>query len=142
MEALEVGVGVVDGDVEEVAEDEDKVEEDVDEAEFVELAELGNGENDSDTLGIARLQNCCETPSAEARSPGHVGVTHSTRVLINDVALEGQGLVTAGALTFSTYLLQKQSTSTTLSHPIWAMDATKQLLTRKDTLRHMFDIQE
>lgn len=88
MEALEVGVGVVNEDGVAVAEDEDKFDEDVDESVFVELEELGSGENDSDTLGLARLQNNCETPSAEARSPGHVGVTHSTRVLINDVALQ------------------------------------------------------
>ena len=80
-------------DDDEDADDEDGVDEAADE-ESTEL-EVGNGENDNDTLGLARLQKCCETLSAEARSPGHEGVTHPTRVSTNDVALQRRMLATA-----------------------------------------------
>ena len=74
------------------SDDEDGIDEEAGD-EFTEF-DVGNGENDNDTLGLARLQNCCETLSAEARSPGHEGVTHPTRVSTNDVALRERILAT------------------------------------------------
>lgn len=40
-----------------------------------------------DALELAMLQNCCDTPSADARSPGHCGSMHPTRAVAKAVAL-------------------------------------------------------
>ena len=64
----ELGAEVIDdGDIDDVEpEEEGAVVEDVDE-DVVD----GRGEKESDTLGLATLQNCCASDSADARSPIH-----------------------------------------------------------------------
>ena len=68
--ALDVGVADVVTGADDGTEEEECDDDDTEEVAF-EVLLVGSGEKDSDTLGLATLQNCCEIFSAEARSPKH-----------------------------------------------------------------------
>lgn len=65
----------------------DEVEEDVEGVEDVEDCVGGSGENESDTLGLATLQNCCARLSVFARSSTHCELTQSVMSCTKRVAL-------------------------------------------------------
>lgn len=105
------------------------------EEEVVDDSVEGRGEKDSDTLGLAALQNCWETFSAAARSPGHCELTQLVMSVTKRVALAVWEVSRPehGEETWDgTHLPQKQSTSAMLLQPTCEMERSKQFDTAAD----------